>query len=188
MMIQREIDIQSSGGQGIIIAKMNSLTHEEVINALYNASQHGVKIYLNVRGICMLVPGVKGLSENIKVISIVDRYLEHARIFYFQNGNSPELYLSSADWMPRNLDRRIELMFPILDHKVFSEIKSILNTYFDDNSNAHYLTEDGIWNPVVPNKKDEIKRAQEILQKKYKNLFENSVKLPKNQFEVRRKD
>ena len=188
MMIQREIDIQSSGGQGIIIAKMNSLTHEEVINALYNASQHGVKIYLNVRGICMLVPGVKGLSENIKVISIVDRYLEHARIFYFQNGNSPELYLSSADWMPRNLDRRIELMFPILDHKVFSEIKSILNTYFDDNSNAQYLTEDGIWNHVVLNKKDEIKRAQEILQKKYKNLFENSVKLPKNQFEVRRKD
>ena len=188
MMIQREIDIQSSGGQGIIIAKMNSLTHEEVINALYNASQHGVKIYLNVRGICMLVPGVKGLSENIKVISIVDRYLEHARIFYFQNGNSPELYLSSADWMPRNLDRRIELMFPILDHKVFSEIKSILNTYFDDNANAHYLTEDGIWQPVVPGKKDEIKRAQEILQKKYKNLFENSVKLPKDQFEVRRKD
>lgn len=186
--IQREIEIQTNGGQGVIIAKMNSLTHDEVIDALYKASQAGVKIYLNIRGICMLVPGVKGLSENIKVISIVDRYLEHARIFYFQNDNSPEIYLSSADWMPRNLDRRIELMFPILDKKVFSEIKSILNTYFDDNSNAHILHSNGNWEPVVPKNKEELKRAQEILQKKYKNIVENSSKMPKNQFEVRRKD
>lgn len=187
-MIQREIEHQSSGRQGLIIAKMNSLTHDEVIEALYKASQAGVKILLNVRGICMLVPGVKGLSENIKVISIVDRYLEHARIFYFQNDNTPELYLSSADWMPRNLDRRIELMFPILDKKVFTEIKSILNTYFEDNSNAHKLNSNGTWEPIIPEKDEEIKRSQEILQKKYKNLSENSVKLPKNQFEVRRKD
>lgn len=186
--IQREIEIQTNGGQGVIIAKMNSLTHDEVIDALYKASQAGVKIYLNIRGICMLVPGVKGLSENIKVISIVDRYLEHARIFYFQNDNSPEIYLSSADWMPRNLDRRIELMFPILDKKVFSEIKSILNTYFDDNSNAHILHSNGNWEPVVPKNTEELKRAQEILQKKYKNIVENSSKMPKNQFEVRRKD
>ena len=127
---------------------MNSLTHEDVIKALYKASCAGVKVLLNVRGICMLVPGVKGMSENIKVVSIVDRYLEHSRIFYFQNGSDSEIYLASADWMPRNLERRVELMFPILDKKVFKEVKSILDVYFEDNCNAHELKKDGEWIPV----------------------------------------
>lgn len=187
-MIQREIDRTDSERPGLIIAKMNSLTHSEVITALYKASQAGVKILLNVRGICMLVPGVPGLSENIKVVSIVDRYLEHARIFYFQNGGTEEIYLSSADWMNRNLDRRIELMFPVLDRDVFKEVKSILNTYFEDNTNAQVLKENGTWEPVKRNPDEKEKRAQEILYKKYKRRADSANKEPKIEFQVRRKN
>lgn len=187
-MIQREIDRSDSERPGLIIAKMNSLTHSEVISALYKASQAGVKILLNVRGICMLVPGVQGLSENIKVVSIVDRYLEHARIFYFQNGGAEEIYLSSADWMNRNLDRRIELMFPVLDHDVFKEVKSILNTYFEDNTNAQVLKENGTWEPVKRNPDEKERRTQEILYKRYKRRADSANKEPKIEFQVRRKN
>ena len=187
-MIQREIDRSDSEHPGLIIAKMNSLTHEEIIRALYKASQAGVKVLLNIRGICMLVPGLPGLSENIKVISIVDRYLEHSRIFYFQNGGAEEIYLSSADWMSRNLDRRVELMFPLLDHKVFKEVKEILETYFKDNVSAHYLTESGNWKRVERAEGESEIRAQEVLYKKYKHRAESVNKGPKIEFQVRRKD
>ena len=187
-MIQREIERSDSDHHGLIMAKMNSLTHEEIIQALYKASQAGVKVLLNVRGICMLVPGVKGLSENIKVISIVDRYLEHSRIFYFQNGGAEEIYLSSADWMSRNLDRRIELMFPVLDSKVFKEVKKILEIYFADNTNAQVLCESGRWQSVEHKKDEEPFRAQEVLYKEYKHRAEIADKAPKIEFEVRRKD
>lgn len=187
-MIQREIDRSDSEHPGLIMAKMNSLTHEEIIEALYKASQAGVKVLLNVRGICMLVPGVKGLSENIQVVSIVDRYLEHSRIFYFQNGGDSELYLSSADWMPRNLDRRIELMFPVLDSSVFKEVKNILETYFEDNVNALMLSESGQWNEIPCKNEEMKKRAQEILYKKYKRRNDAAAKKAKIDFEVRRKD
>lgn len=187
-MIQREIDRSDSEHPGLIMAKMNSLTHEEIIEALYKASQAGVKIMLNVRGICTLVPGVKGLSENIQVVSIVDRYLEHSRIFYFQNGEDSEIYLSSADWMPRNLDRRIELMFPVLDRAVFKEVKNILQVYFEDNVNSLMLTESGQWKEIPCGKNDSKKRAQEILYKKYKRRNDAALKKPKIEFEVRRKD
>jgi polyphosphate kinase len=186
-MINREIERSRPENPGLIIAKMNSLTHEEVISALYKASQAGVRVLLNVRGICMLVPGVEGLSENIKVISIVDRYLEHSRIFYFQNGGTPELYCSSADWMNRNLDRRIELMFPILDKAAFEDVKSILDTYFEDNSSAMELQSNGSWEPVSRGKKDPALRAQEVLYKKYKALEEKKPKGEETRFEVRRK-
>ena len=190
-MIQREIDRSTPENPGLIIAKMNSLTHEEVIAALYKASQAGVKVLLNIRGICMLVPGVKGLSENIKVISIVDRYLEHSRIFYLQNGGAPELYCSSADWMSRNLDRRIELMFPILDKAVFADVKSILDTYFEDNTNAMELKSNGEWVPILKpsdrKRKTEAVQAQEKLYLKYKKLEESKPKSTEKQFEVRRK-
>ena len=186
-MIHREIERSTSENPGLIIAKMNSLTHEEVISALYKASQAGVKVLLNVRGICMLVPGVEGLSENIKVVSIVDRYLEHSRIFYFQNGGTPELYCSSADWMNRNLDRRIELMFPILDKDAFADVKSILDTYFADNTTAMELQSNGSWEPVVRGKKDDAVRAQEVLYKKYHQLEEKKPKGEETRFEVRRK-
>ena len=186
-MINREIERSSAENPGLIIAKMNSLTHEEVISALYKASQAGVKVLLNVRGICMLVPGVEGLSENIKVVSIVDRYLEHSRIFYFQNGGTPELYCSSADWMNRNLDRRIELMFPILDKAAFEDVKSILDTYFADNTKAMELQSNGSWQPVERSKKDEEVQAQAVLYKKYRQLEEKKPKGEETRFEVRRK-
>lgn len=186
-MINREIERSTSENPGLIIAKMNSLTHEEVISALYKASQAGVRVLLNIRGICMLVPGVEGLSENIRVVSIVDRYLEHSRIFYFQNGGTPELYCSSADWMNRNLDRRIELMFPILDKAAFEDVKSILDTYFADNTTAMELQSNGSWTPVERGKKEEAVRAQEVLYKKYKLLEEKKPKGEETRFEVRRK-
>ena len=186
-MIQREIERSTPENPGLIIAKMNSLTHEEVISALYKASQAGVKVLLNIRGICMLVPGVEGLSENIRVISIVDRYLEHARIFYFQNAGNPELYCASADWMSRNLDRRIELMFPILEKSAFDDVKSILDTYFTDNTNAMELKSNGSWEPVEKNRKDEAVQAQEVLYKKYKKLDDARPQTTEEQFEVRRK-
>ena len=186
-MIEREAERSTPAHPGLIMAKMNNLTHTEVISALYKASRAGVKILLNVRGICMLVPGVKGLSENIQVISIVDRYLEHSRIFYFQNGNSPELYCSSADWMNRNLDRRIELMFPILGKNTFDEVKSILDTYFKDNVNASYLTQGGEWKDVERDKGDEKCSAQLDLYKKYKKKYEKAGKSRGIEFKVRRK-
>lgn len=184
-MIQREIERSTPDNPGLIIAKMNSLTHEEVINALYKASQAGVKIKLNIRGICMLVPGVPGMSENITVTSIVDRYLEHARIFYFENGGSPELYCSSADWMSRNLDRRIELMFPILEKEAFREVKMILDTYFEDNTNAQILQSNGSWIPVEKGKNPF--QAQAELYKIYKKRAEKIAKQEQTEFIVRRK-
>lgn len=187
-MIQREIERSTPDNPGLIIAKMNSLTHEEIIEALYKASQAGVQVLLNIRGICMLVPGVKDLSENIKVISIVDRYLEHSRIFYFKNGGSQELYCSSADWMRRNLDRRIELMFPILDKKAFNDVKSILDTYFTDNQNAQELTSSGEWRPVVKDKKSSCIQAQEVLYNIYKERSKLKSTDINKQFEVRRKE
>ena len=186
-MINREIERSTAENPGLIIAKMNSLTHEEVISALYKASQAGVCVLLNIRGICMLVPGVQGLSENIRVLSIVDRYLEHSRIFYFQNGGTPELYCSSADWMNRNLDRRIELMFPILDKAAFEDVKSILDTYFADNTTAMELQSNGSWQLVERGKKDTPVRAQEVLYKKYKQLEEKKPTAGEKRFEVRRK-
>lgn len=187
-MIQREIERSTSEQPGLIIAKMNSLTHKEVISALYKASQAGVKVLLNIRGICMLVPGVPGLSENIKVVSIVDRYLEHSRIFYFQNAGNPELYCSSADWMSRNLDRRIELMFPILEKEAFDDVKSILDSYFADNTNAMELKQNGSWESVSQESDSSEKyQAQAELYKKYKKLNESKPKNLDNQFEVRRK-
>ncbi len=187
-MIQREIERSTPEQPGLIIAKMNSLTHEEVIDALYKASQAGVKVMLNVRGICMLVPGVKGLSENISVVSIVDRYLEHARIFYFQNAGTPELYCSSADWMSRNLDRRIELMFPILDKTAFRQAKSWLDMSFEDNTNAEVLQSNGTWEPIDAKRSSKV-RAQKMLYEHYKYQNETNQKARKNtqEFEVRRK-
>ncbi|MCR5124791.1 MAG: polyphosphate kinase 1 [Treponema sp.] len=144
-LIKREAENSTKENPGMIVAKMNSLGHEEIIDALYEASRKGVKIYLNVRGICQLVPNVENQSENIKVVSIVGRYLEHARIMYFKNSGNEELYLSSADWMPRNLDRRVELLFPISDKKCFEEIKENLMTYFEDNTHSSILNSDGTW-------------------------------------------
>lgn len=186
-LIDREIKLSTPEEPGLIIAKMNSLCHKEIIDKLYEASSKGVKIMLNVRGICTLVPGLPLLSENIHVVSIIDRYLEHSRIFYFQNGGSPEIYLSSADWMERNLDRRIELMFPVTDPEVFKNIEEILNVYFQDNTHAHVLLKDGSWKALEPGKKELPVRAQEVLYKKAKKRYDSKKSQPHAEFIVRRR-
>lgn len=147
-LIEREAARSQDETPGLIMAKMNSLCDEDVIRALYRASSRGVRVLLNVRGICTLAPGIKGLSENIRVVSIVGRFLEHARAFLFLNGGAEEVYLSSADWMPRNLEKRIELLFPVTDPGARSRIRAILETYFRDDSKARELGPSGRWKPV----------------------------------------
>jgi polyphosphate kinase len=146
-MIEREGRRARDGQPAAVRAKMNSLLDPAIIDALYRASQSGVDIRLNVRGICTLRPGVKGLSENISIVSLVGRFLEHARIFAFSNGGEEEVYLSSADWMTRNLDRRIELMFPIESSAGRRKVLDALEAMFRDNVNARRLSSDGVWRP-----------------------------------------
>ncbi|MFD2702881.1 polyphosphate kinase 1 [Paenibacillus shunpengii] len=148
-MIRREAENAAQGKPAQIIAKINSLSNQELIDELYAASQAGVKIQLIVRGVCCLRPGIEGLSENIQVISIVDRFLEHSRIFYFQNHKDPEVYLSSADWMTRNLNRRIELMCPVHDPQLKQTIVNILELSLHDNVKARLLLSNGNYVPVT---------------------------------------
>ncbi|MBW7455629.1 polyphosphate kinase 1 [Paenibacillus sepulcri] len=142
-LIEREKGHAAAGKPARIIAKMNSLSNQEMIDKLYEASQAGVKIELIVRGVCCLRPGVPGLSENIRVISIVDRFLEHSRIVYFHNGGEEEIYLSSADWMTRNLTRRIELMCPVFDARLRRNLFNILQLNLNDNMKARELLPNG---------------------------------------------
>jgi polyphosphate kinase len=163
-LIDREIKRSSKETPGRIIAKMNALVDSDVIAALYRASQAGVMILLNVRGICMLVPGVSGLSENIRVVSVVDRYLEHSRICYFANGGVEEFYLSSADWMPRNLERRIEILFPVLQEDIREQLRDILDAYFRDKRQSWLLDSNGVWNrqkPAADAAGEDLQSAQE---------------------------
>lgn len=147
-LIEREATVSTPDRPGLIMAKVNSLQDRDIIRALYKASRAGVRIQLNVRGICCLRPGVPGVSENIEVRSIVDRYLEHARIFYFRNGGHEEVYLSSADWMHRNLDRRLEILFPVVAPSLCHRLMDILRIYFADNVKAWELLPDGTYRRV----------------------------------------
>lgn len=142
-LIKREEEHARAGEPARIIAKMNSICHKEVIAELYRASSMGVKIDLIVRGICCLKTGIPGVSENITVRSIVGNFLEHSRIFYFENGTSPEFYASSADWMPRNLERRVEILFPVENDKLKDKLWHILDTELKDNVKAHIMQPDG---------------------------------------------
>jgi polyphosphate kinase len=144
-LIEREQRRAEAGQPARIRAKMNALVDVDIVRALYRASQAGVRIELNVRGICVLRPGVKGLSENITVTSIVGRYLEHARAFVFHNGGEDDVYLASADWMPRNLDRRIELMFPIEAPHCRRKVLEALDALFRDNVKGRRLGPNGEW-------------------------------------------
>ena len=162
-LIAREIGRSSSEAPGRIMVKMNALADPEIIWGLYRASQAGVKVFLNIRGICMLVPGVKDLSENIRVISVIDRYLEHSRVFYFANGGAEELYLASADWMPRNLERRVELMFPVLQDDLRKQVIDTLSAYFRDNSQSWLLESSGEWIRLEPAKGEKPFRVQAYL-------------------------
>lgn len=147
-LIEREIEFARTGKSGYIIAKMNSLIDKAIITKLYEASSKGIKIDLIVRGICGLRPGLEGVSENITVRSIVGRFLEHHRIFFFGNGGDEKVYLSSADWMPRNLNERVELMFPIDDAEHISRIKETLNIMLKDNQKAYLMKSDGSYRRV----------------------------------------
>ena len=142
-LIDEEIDCAKRGEDAYIIAKMNSLLDKRVIAKLYEASANGVKIDLIVRGICTLRPGIAGVSDHITVRSIVGRFLEHHRLFYFRNGGNEKLFLSSADWMPRNLNERVELMIPIEDKRHKSRIKGILDLYLVDTLKTHIMRADG---------------------------------------------
>jgi polyphosphate kinase len=147
-LIARERDNARAGRPAKIIAKMNSLCDAEIIEALYDAAGAGVEIQLIVRGICCLKAGVPGLSENIHVRSIVGTFLEHARIFYFENNGEPEFYMGSADWMPRNLDKRVEILFPVEDSVLKKEVKHILDIQLADTKKAHLLMPDGNYEKV----------------------------------------
>jgi len=144
-LIRREAENARAGKPARIIAKINSLSHQEIIDVLYEASQAGVKIDLIVRGVCSLRPGVPGLSQNIRVISIVDRFLEHSRIFYFENGGDPDVYIASADWMTRNLTRRIEVMCPVFDRKLRQSLVNVLHMAMQDNVKARELQSNGTY-------------------------------------------
>ena len=147
-LIDNEIEMVKAGKQGHIIAKMNSLIDQPVIQKLYEASAAGVHIDLIVRGICGLRTGIEGISENITVRSIVGRQLEHSRIFWFANGGEEQLYLSSADWMPRNLNDRVELFFPIETEEHIQRIKELLDLYLRDNVGAHMMQSNGTYRRV----------------------------------------
>jgi polyphosphate kinase len=148
-MIEREIEHQKAGREGHLIFKMNALEDPGIIKLLYRASQAGVRIDLLVRGICCLRPGVAGVSEHIRVTSILGRFLEHSRIFCFRNGGADEIFLGSADMMPRNLIRRVEILFPIEDEKLKRRLKDeILATYLADTARARLMHSDGSYTRV----------------------------------------
>lgn len=142
-LIEREIDFAKKGEPARMIVKMNSLLDREIILKLYEASRAGVQIDCIVRGICVLKPGIKGVSENIRVRSLVGRFLEHSRVFWFANGGRPEVYISSADWMPRNLNDRVELMVPIESETHRQRLRELLQIQLDDNQKAHVMQPDG---------------------------------------------
>jgi polyphosphate kinase len=157
-LIRREIEHQKGGRTGRLIFKMNALEDPPMIRLLYQASQAGVKVDLLVRGICCLRPGVPGVSENIRVISIVGRFLEHSRIYYFRNGGAEEVYMGSADLMRRNLSHRVEIIFPVEDSRLVRRLKEILDVYLADQAKARYLQPDGSYTrssqqkgPLAPN-------------------------------------
>ena len=147
--IQQEKSAAQEGKPARIIAKMNSLTDPDIIRELYDAARHGVRIDLIIRGICCLKPGIPGVSENIRVVSIIGRFLEHSRVYYFEN-NTPQLYCSSADWMERNLMHRIEVAFPIQKKKLVNRILEDLNKYLDDGCQSWDLQPDGNYLRNVP--------------------------------------
>jgi polyphosphate kinase len=142
-LIDREIGNAKNGKPAHITLKVNSLEDKDIIEKLYQASQAGVKINIIVRGICCLVPGIKGFSENIEIISIVDRFLEHARIFIFHNGGDERIYMSSADWMERNLSFRIETAFPVYDADLKATIKALIDLQLNDNVKARIIDSHG---------------------------------------------
>ncbi|TKG92460.1 polyphosphate kinase 1 [Puteibacter caeruleilacunae] len=160
MLIDNEIRLAKAGEEAYIILKLNSLVDKNMVNKLYEASSAGVKIQLIIRGICSLIPGIPGVSENIQAISIVDKFLEHSRILLFGNGGDEKIYIASADWMPRNLNRRIEIACPIYDEQVKEELRKQLDIQLMDNQKARYLDRD-LTNRYVNTSTEKKCRSQE---------------------------
>jgi polyphosphate kinase len=159
--IRREAENALAGRPARIIAKMNALLDAEIIQELYRASQAGVKIDLLVRGICCLRPQMPGISENITVRGVVDRFLEHSRVYYFENGGQPEVFIGSPDWMPRNFFRRIEAVFPVEESQLRDRVKNeVLETCLGDNVKAWHLQADGTYarrhDPSVPARRSQV--------------------------------
>jgi polyphosphate kinase len=173
-LVHRERERAEAGHSAFIRAKMNSLVDEEIIRALYDAARAGVRIRLSVRGVCCLRPGLKGTSDNIDVVSVVDRFLEHSRIFHFANGGDEEVYLSSADWMPRNLDRRIELLFPVRSPEGRAKVLAALDAVFADNVKGRWLQADGSYKRRRPARGEEPYRSQLELYREAKRAAERA--------------
>lgn len=174
-LINREKENAMKKRPAKIIAKMNSLCDQDIIKALYEAAAEGVKIQLIVRGICCLRTGVEGTNDNIEVRSIVGNFLEHARIFYFENAGAPEYYLGSADWMPRNLERRVEILFPVLNNELKEKVWHVLEVQLNDTQKAQLLKPDGTYEKVDKRGK-ELHNAQDELCKEYEKAVANIEK------------
>ena len=163
---------------------MNSLCDKGIIAALYEASAAGVEIDLIIRGICCLKVGIEGISENIRVRSIVGNFLEHSRIFYFLNDGQPEIYMGSADWMPRNLDKRVEILFPVEDEEIKKSVYHILDMELADNVKAHILNKDGHYEKidkrgkVLINSQDEFCKEAKMDKEKEKDIYQDRVFIP----------
>jgi polyphosphate kinase len=178
-MIEREITWNQKENNGSIIMKMNALVDPKTIRALYKASSAGVKIDLIVRGICCLKPGIEGVSDNIRVTSVIGRFLEHSRAYYFNNGGNAELYLGSADIMPRNLDDRVETLFPVFDHDCICAVKSDLDLLLSDNVKAWHMNADGTYS-MISNDEPTI-NSQALF------LTRSSLKKPSKKFKAKAK-
>jgi polyphosphate kinase len=178
-LIENEIKNAKQGKEAWMVLKLNSLADEKIIRKLYSASQAGVKIKLIIRGICMLIPGIKSLSENIEAISIVGRYLEHSRVYVFCNGGNPKFYLSSADWMVRNFDFRIEVATPVYDNSLQKELMKILNLQMADNSKARIISGDSV-NEYVDREPEDVKIDSQIeIHELFKHI--HPIQKPKKQ-------
>lgn len=175
-LIRRETEHARNHEPARIVAKMNSLCDKEIIAALYEASAAGVEIDLVIRGICCLKTGIPGISETIHVRSIVGNFLEHARIFYFRNGGNEEFYMGSADWMPRNLDKRVEIMFPVEDPVLREKVRHILQVQLDDNVKAHILQPSGIY--------EKIDKRGKVLVNAQETFCEEAISAAKTQAET----
>jgi polyphosphate kinase len=161
--IDREIEFASQKKPARIIVKLNALTEQQIIHSLYRASIAGVKIDLIVRGICCLRPGIKGVSDNIQVRSIIGRFLEHTRVYYFENGGKPEIYASSADFMERNLFQRVEVCFPMSLKAIQERVINDLDYYLQDNKQAWILTQGGSYTRTEPAENEQPVTAQTTL-------------------------
>ncbi|HEX6574021.1 MAG TPA: polyphosphate kinase 1 [Gemmatimonadaceae bacterium] len=176
-MIEREAKHAREGRGGRIIAKMNAIVDPDIIEALYDASRAGVQIDLIVRGICCLRPGVEGVSDHIRVISIVGRFLEHSRVYYFRNAGEEEFYFGSADWMPRNFDRRVEAVAPVEDPDMHARLRSLLDTLLSDNRQAWDLQSDGSYVQREPDGEPERSAQQIFLQNSWGRVSQGASRL-----------